>query len=65
MYLAYVYVMSPFVFFIFNVNQQAAFAEIGKQGFHILLGFFLVFVVFPSIIIFTFRKIVGRKVEKN
>ena len=64
-YLAYVYVMSPFIFFIFNVNQQAAFTEIGQQGFHILLGFFLVFVVFPIMIIFTFRKIFGRKVEES
>ena len=64
-YLAYVYVIFPFVLFIFNANQQAAFAEIGKQGFHILLGFFLVFLVFPIMIIFTFRKIFGRKVKEN
>ena len=64
-YLAYVYVIFPFVLLIFNVNQQATFSEIGKQGFHILLGFFLVFLVFPIIIIFTFRKLFGGKVKEN
>ena len=60
-YLAYVYIMLPFVLAIFNTQQQAIFAEIGKQGFPIILGFLLVFLVFPTMIIIAFRKKFGRK----
>ena len=60
-YLAYVYIMLPFMLYIFNTQQQAIFAEIGKQGFPIILVFFLVFLVFPTMIILAFRKKFGRK----
>ena len=59
-YLTYLYVMLPFILFIFNANQQAVFSQIVEHGMAMILLFFFVLVILPIAGVFILRRFLNR-----
>jgi len=60
-YLTYIYVMLPIVLTILNANQRAVLKEIAGGGFAMILAFFVILVVFPTIGVFILKRIFNKK----
>jgi hypothetical protein len=60
-YLSYIFVLLPFILFIFNTEKQAVYSTIVSQGFPIVFIFSLIIIVIPSIITIFFKRIFSKK----
>ena len=60
-YLSYIFVLLPFIIFIFNTEKQAVYSTIVSQGFPIVFVFLLIIIVIPSIITIFFKRIFSKK----
>ena len=60
-YLSYIFVLLPFILFIFNTEKQAVYSTIVSQGFPIVFVFLLIIIVIPSIITIFFKQIFSKK----
>ena len=60
-YLSYIFVVLPFILFIFNLEKQAIYLQIITSPFPIVFVFFLIIIVIPSIITIFFKRIFSKK----
>ena len=60
-YLSYIFVLLPFILFIFNPGKQAVYLQIITSPLPIVFVFLLIIIVIPSIITIFFKQIFSKK----
>ena len=60
-YLSYIFVLLPFILFIFNPGKQAVYLQIITSPLPIVFVFLLIIIVIPSIITIFFKRIFSKK----